>query len=454
MYSTVMDRLSRDFSSTSTQDRLDSLIQQVNDESLQTMMYQAYQRILISHQRLVAMFEQRHEAICQENEELKKIIDESQKRYEKAVREMQFFKKKYDQLTDCQGSVYSGYSNQTEATSIYSHRSSKVSRNPSMASSYSSPPPSSNSSVLFSPTTMRFSNNMIQQRKTDPLCFGGSDALWDTIAKSQGSDVTVEKIISNFLRRGGSPNTAKQSPSFHHVKYGYGMIHALIVTKAPVSLDLLLQQGANPNVTTLSQVNEDRVSPCYLAAKIGWLPGLQKLVEAGGDLMSARGEGKKTALHVAAENGHISVVEYIIHITQGVLNLETDHRGANTLHYASASGHTELVAFIICVCGISANTVDDRGETPIHWAIRYGHVNVVSLLMERYGGDPNLYITKKSTTPYDLAKSMGQKKLAEYIKSKGGLATKKMDKKKEEELSKEVPKHLENVLARNGFFME
>lgn len=195
MYSTVMDRLSRDFSSTSTQDRLDSLIQQVNDESLQTMMYQAYQRILISHQRLVAMFEQRHEAICQENEELKKIIDESQKRYEKAVREMQFFKKKYDQLTDCQGSVYSGYSNQTEATSIYSHRSSKVSRNPSMASSYSSPPPSSNSSVLFPPTTMRFSNNMIQQRKTDPLCFGGSDALWDTIAKSQGSDVTVEKII-------------------------------------------------------------------------------------------------------------------------------------------------------------------------------------------------------------------------------------------------------------------
>lgn len=65
-----------------------------------------------------------------------------------------------------------------------------------------------------------------------------------------------------------------------------------------------------------------------------------------------------------------------------------------------------------------------------------------------------MYITKKSTTPYDLAKSMGQKKLAEYIKSKGGLATKKMDKKKEEELSKEVPKHLENVLARNGFFME
>lgn len=64
---------------------------------------------------------------------------------------------------------------------------------------------------------------------------------------------------SNFLRRGGSPNTAKQSPSSHAVRYGYGMIHALIVTKAPGALDLLLQQGANPNVVSMSQVDEEKV---------------------------------------------------------------------------------------------------------------------------------------------------------------------------------------------------
>lgn len=70
-------------------------------------------------------------------------------------------------------------------------------------------------------------------------------------------------LFSNFLRRGGSPNTAKQSPSTNTVKYGYGMIHALIVTKAPGALDLLLQQGANPNVMTLSQVDEDKVNFYY-----------------------------------------------------------------------------------------------------------------------------------------------------------------------------------------------
>lgn len=37
--------------------------------------------------------------------------------------------------------------------------------------------------------------SMIQQRRVDPLIYGGSDALWDTISKSKGSDVTVEKII-------------------------------------------------------------------------------------------------------------------------------------------------------------------------------------------------------------------------------------------------------------------
>jgi hypothetical protein len=74
-----------------------------------------------------------------------------------------------------------------------------------------------------------------------------------------------------------------------------------------------------------------KLSPCYLAASVGWLPGLQKLIQAGGDLMSARGGGsmKKTALHAAAENSHLSVAEYIVNMTQGVLNLETDSEGNN-----------------------------------------------------------------------------------------------------------------------------
>ncbi|KAI9260564.1 ankyrin repeat-containing domain protein [Phascolomyces articulosus] len=297
-------------------------------------------------------------------------------------------------------------------------------------------------------------SSMIQQRRVDPLMFGGSDGLWDTIAKSKGSDVTVEKIISNFLRRGGSPNTAKQSPTSSAVKYGYGMIHALIVTKAPGALDLLLQQGANPNAMTMSELEEDKVTPCYLAASVGWLAGLQKLVQAGGDLIHARGQGprNKTALHAAAEHCHAAVVEFIVGYTQGALNLEVDSIGATALHYASLSGHTDLVCFLIRSCRIPANQSDHRGEQPIHWASRTGRLEVVTLLVERFGCDMNAYVSKRVPTPLELAKSNSHKRLVDYLKGMGALTTKKMDKKRNEEKSKNVSGHLENTLAQNGLF--
>lgn len=140
---------------------------------------------------------------------------------------------------------------------------------------------------------------------------------------------------SNFLRRGGSPNTAKQSATVGAVKSGYGMVHALIVTKAPGALDLLLQQGGNPNAFTLSQPDEDKVTPCYLAAKVGWLAGLQKLVQAGGDLIRARGHGplNKTALHVAAEHCHAAVAEFIVSYTEGALNAVLDSQGTVFILY-------------------------------------------------------------------------------------------------------------------------
>ncbi|KAI8993727.1 ankyrin repeat-containing domain protein [Pilobolus umbonatus] len=296
------------------------------------------------------------------------------------------------------------------------------------------------------------SANMILQRRTDPLTYGGSDALWDAIAKSKGSDAVIEKIISNFIRRGGSPNTAKQSSTTLPIKYGYGMIHAVIVNKASNALDLLLQNGANPNIMSMCQLETDKVSPCYLACSVGWLAGLEKLVEVGGDLLFSRGEGnkKKTCLHVAAEYGYAEITEYLVNMTQGVLNLQTDNEGANILHYACLSGHTEIVGFIIRVCGVSPHDSDNKGELPIHWATRKGHVEVVLSLVERFNSDINSYISKKVPTPYDLAKSNGHKRLAELIKSRGGLAAKKLDKRREDEMANQVPSHLEAALSKNG----
>ncbi|KAI9478035.1 MAG: hypothetical protein EXX96DRAFT_569336 [Benjaminiella poitrasii] len=171
--------------------------------------------------------------------------------------------------------------------------------------------------------------SVVQQRKVDPLSFGGSDAFWETIAKSKEASSTMEKLISNFLRRGGSPNTAKQSSSHKSVKYGYGLLHTAVAMKAMGTLELLLQHGANPNSITLSQVEEDKLTPGYLAASMGWLPGLQALVDAGADITLSRGSGlkNKTALHVAAEHCHTTVVEYIVSLTPSKYHFQVDSMG-------------------------------------------------------------------------------------------------------------------------------
>jgi hypothetical protein len=289
-------------------DRLESLLKQVDDDNLSLLMQNEFKTMMVDQQRLVTMLEQRAELLENENDELKLIIQDNQRRYEKAVREMQFFKKKYESLkqqvdgssksqqaatsaihlqhmtesssnsvyshsnynwpssptasvapsilsaiehhhhhtttstpittrrrnnSNAAASIYSTMSGSTESSSIYRYENIEkklnhahqhqqqpyqVTRDPSMASSYSTPSSaapsmiSGASSIMSVPppmTPVRSStstngytgNSMIQQRRTDPLTFGGSDALWDTISKSSGSDVTVEKIIRYALRR-------------------------------------------------------------------------------------------------------------------------------------------------------------------------------------------------------------------------------------------------------------
>lgn len=123
------------------------------------------------------------------------------------------------------------------------------------------------------------------------------------------------------------------------------------------------------------------------------------------------------------------------------------------MHYACTSGHADLVSFMIKVCLIPIDEQDRKGETALHWATRSGRLEVVTLLIERYGCDVNTYVSKKVSTPYDLAKSAGHKRVAEYLKNNGGITSKKMDKRREEDLANQVPQHLESALAKNGFFM-
>lgn len=72
--------------------------------------------------------------------------------------------------------------------------------------------------------------------------------------------------------------------------------------------------------------------------------------------------------------------------------------------------------------------------------------------MERCGCNRNAYVPRKVGTPLDLARAGGHRRLVDYLKGSGALSSKKMEKKREEEKSKDVPVHMQSILAMNGLF--
>lgn len=329
----------------SPRETLYALVQNVDSDELRRAIKTEIKRLITDHERLITILQQRYEILERNNDELKAMASEHQRRYEKAVREMQFFRQKYDKASELKkqymqqrqrsASIESKSSGEMPSQqpnypvtptspqhipvpvtldpaviannyppyepsdfSSSRHRTTLPSRSPSTSTSSSSaasvhqywPPPSTpgppsepappvprrrqnstttsvhsaqsastdgrntqstsasqkqdgdprrkrswqancgfniggpssaTSSTPFnmSTTTSISSGNssaqsvpmtpvrsstatngytgasLIQQRRVDPLIFGGSDGLWETITKSKGSDVTVEKII-------------------------------------------------------------------------------------------------------------------------------------------------------------------------------------------------------------------------------------------------------------------
>lgn len=123
----------------------------------------------------------------------------------------------------------------------------------------------------------------------------------------------------NYLRRGGQPNVAKNSPSLKSVKEGYGLLHALIAIMNSRAIARVIEAGANPNTVTLSSGDEDRVTPLVLAASLGYMTGVQLLVERAQADLYQRGPCQETALHAAIKADAADVVLYLLQVSNNAL---------------------------------------------------------------------------------------------------------------------------------------
>ncbi|XP_075635422.1 uncharacterized protein LOC142607712 [Castanea sativa] len=135
--------------------------------------------------------------------------------------------------------------------------------------------------------------------------------------------------------------------------------------------------AANPVVEQpSSETTPDQVEALLEAARYDDLDDVVSLASSGVSLDSKDSLGR-TALHMAAANGHLDVVEYLIN--RGV-DLNAINEEKNTpLHWACLNGHIEVVKKLI-LAGANVTELNSYERTPMDEAVSGCKMDVIDAI--------------------------------------------------------------------------
>ncbi|KAF3958320.1 hypothetical protein CMV_016772 [Castanea mollissima] len=162
---------------------------------------------------------------------------------------------------------------------------------------------------------------------------------------------------------------------------GKSIVHPTIscafTTKNIGILDTVLRKM--PHLIT----NQDNtgMTPLSHAASIGFLDGVQYLLEKASDCAYKIDLNGFYPIHTASKKGHIEVIEFFLNQYPDTSEL-LNRNGQNILHVAAVSGKAKAVAYILKRDDLEMliNEKDNYGNTPLHLASKERHPKVVSIL--------------------------------------------------------------------------
>uniref|UniRef100_A0A8B9TBW7 Transient receptor potential cation channel subfamily A member 1 n=1 Tax=Anas platyrhynchos TaxID=8839 RepID=A0A8B9TBW7_ANAPL len=227
-----------------------------------------------------------------------------------------------------------------------------------------------------------------------PLLLATSCASWKIVnlLLSKGANVSLKDHLGrNFLhltvlQPGGLQHLNEKFLQMEHIKN-------LVVdedNEGCTPLHYACRQGVALSVNNLLSLNvsiysksRDKKSPLHFAASYGRINTCQRLIR---DMKDTRllNEGDKkgmTPLHLAAQNGHEKVVQFLL--KRGALFL-CDYKGWTALHHAAFGGYTRTMQIILDTNVKCTDRVDEEGNTALHLAAKEGHAKAVRLLLD-YG---------------------------------------------------------------------
>lgn len=163
-----------------------------------------------------------------------------------------------------------------------------------------------------------------------------------------------------------------------------------------LAVNYLLETGARPSAGSDSAL--------LLAAEIGWLDVVQRLLPPGSSARSGFA-GPDTPLAAAARNGHSEVVKFLIgkgaDVNQGLPLLGAAYRN-----------RADIVALLL-ESGSNVNAVDEQGRSALWLSCADDHEHVMRMLLDR-GANANLP-SKYGETPLMRAVQAGQATAAKLL---------------------------------------
>ncbi|XP_022047740.2 dynein axonemal heavy chain 12 [Acanthochromis polyacanthus] len=152
---------------------------------------------------------------------------------------------------------------------------------------------------------------------------------------------------------------------------------------------LLLESGADPNACDIK-----KKTPLALAAQNGHLSVVEVLLQKGAHVWSESETG--TVLFDAAASGNPDIISLLLdHGADPNLPLYSGHL---PIHRAACHGHRLALEHLIPVTKMHA--VKESGMSPLHSAAAGGHAQCVELLIKA-GYDPNFMLHPKVRRSYD-----------------------------------------------------
>lgn len=195
--------------------------------------------------------------------------------------------------------------------------------------------------------------------------------------------------VARLLQKGVSPDATNDD--------GLTALHQCCIDNNPDMLKLLLDYGANVNAE-----DSEKWTPLHAAATCGHLFLVKILIGRGANLLAVNADGnmpydlcdnEETLDFIEAEMSQRGVTQELIDETRAstetvmLVDLETiakrggdleipDAQGATPLHIAAANGYVRVVEFLL-EQNVNVDAVDNDFWTPVHAAACWGHVSTM-----------------------------------------------------------------------------